>query len=86
MKHIIILILISFTLDYVVLDNEHDINLFFVNYINGNSDLVLFLFLGILTLINFLIFNFPKAKIFLGDGVAYFLGVFIHIFVLFFFF
>ena len=30
-------------------------------------------------LINFLIFNFPKAKIFLGDGGAYFLGVLISI-------
>ncbi len=55
------------------------INLFFVNYINGNSELALFLFLSILILINFLIFNFPKAKIFLGDGGAYLLGSFIAI-------
>ena len=55
------------------------VNLFFVNYLNENSDLALFLFLGILTLINFLIFNFPKGKVFLGDGGAYFLGVFIAI-------
>jgi UDP-N-acetylmuramyl pentapeptide phosphotransferase/UDP-N-acetylglucosamine-1-phosphate transferase len=55
------------------------VNLFFVNYLNENNDLALFLFLGILTLINFLIFNFPKAKIFLGDGGAYLLGVFIAI-------
>ena len=55
------------------------VNLFFVNYLNENSDLALFLFLGILILINFLIFNFPKAKIFLGDSGAYFLGAFIAI-------
>jgi UDP-N-acetylmuramyl pentapeptide phosphotransferase/UDP-N-acetylglucosamine-1-phosphate transferase len=55
------------------------VNLFFINYLNENSDLALFLFLGILTLINFLIFNFPKAKVFLGDGGAYFLGAFIAV-------
>ena len=55
------------------------INLFFINYLGGNSDLAFLLFLGILILINFLIFNFPKAKIFLGDGGAYLLGAFIAI-------
>ena len=55
------------------------LNLFLINYLNGNNDLALFLFFGILILINFLIFNFPKAKIFLGDSGAYFLGVFISI-------
>ena len=50
------------------------VNLFLINYINENSDLAFLLFLVILVLINFLIFNFPKAKIFLGDGGAYFLG------------
>ena len=54
-------------------------NLFLINYLNGNSDLALFLFLAILILINFLIFNFPKAKIFLGDSGAYMLGAFIAI-------
>ena len=55
------------------------VNLFLINYLNGNSDLALFLFLAILILINFLIFNFPKAKIFLGDGGAYLLGAFIAV-------
>ena len=55
------------------------VNLFFINYLNGDSDLALFLFLVILMLINFLIFNFPRAKIFLGDSGAYFLGVLISI-------
>tara|TARA_B100001964_G_scaffold86650_1_gene97587 strand:- start:225 stop:1286 length:1062 start_codon:yes stop_codon:yes gene_type:complete len=55
------------------------VNLFLINYLNGNSDLALFLFLEILILINFLIFNFPKAKIFLGDNGAYLLGTFIAI-------
>jgi UDP-N-acetylmuramyl pentapeptide phosphotransferase/UDP-N-acetylglucosamine-1-phosphate transferase len=55
------------------------VNLFLINYLNGNSDLALFLFLAILILISFLIFNFPKAKIFLGDSGAYLLGAFIAI-------
>ena len=55
------------------------VNLFLINYLNGNSDLALFLFLEILILINFLIFNFPKAKIFLGDSGAYLLGAFIAV-------
>ena len=55
------------------------VNLFLINYVNENSDLAFLLFLVILALINFLIFNFPKAKIFLGDGGAYFLGAFIAI-------
>ena len=55
------------------------INLFLVNYLEGNNDFALFLFYGIIVLLNFLIFNFPKAKIFLGDSGAYFLGAFISI-------
>jgi len=55
------------------------VNLFLINYLNENNDLALFLFLEILILINFLIFNFPKAKIFLGDGGAYLLGTFIAV-------
>ena len=55
------------------------VNLFLINYVNENSDLAFLLFLVILVLINFLIFNFPKAKIFLGDGGAYFLGAFIAV-------
>ena len=54
-------------------------NLFIINYLNGNTDLALFLLFNILIIINFLIFNFPKGKIFLGDGGAYLLGVIIAI-------
>ena len=55
------------------------LNLFFINYLNEFNDLANFLFFGILTLIIFLIYNFPKAKVFLGDGGSYFLGTFIAI-------
>ena len=55
------------------------INLFLINYLNENNDLTFLLFLVILILLSFLIFNFPKAKVFLGDGGAYLLGVFIAI-------
>ena len=54
-------------------------NLFFVNYLNGNNDLASFIFFVILILIMFLIFNFPKAKIFLGDSGAYLIGAFIAV-------
>ena len=52
-------------------------NLFIINYFNENYDLAFFLFCGILSLVIFLIFNFPKAKILLGDSGSYFLGTFI---------
>ena len=55
------------------------INLFLINYIYDNKDLAFFLFLAILIIISFIIFNFPKAKIFLGDSGAYLLGAFISI-------
>ena len=55
------------------------LNLFFINYFNGLNDLANLLFFGILILVIFLIFNFPKAKVFLGDGGSYFLGAFIAI-------
>jgi len=54
-------------------------NLFLINYVNDNNDLSFLLFLVLLVLINFLIFNFPKAKIFLGDSGAYLLGAFIAV-------
>ena len=49
--------------------------LYFINYNNNNNDLLKYLitFL-ILILISLLFYNFPKAKIFLGDSGAYFLG------------
>ena len=46
---------------------------------NQNSDLASLLLFGIIILIIFLKFNFPKAKIFLGDGGSYLLGSFIAI-------
>ena len=52
-------------------------NLFFINYLNGNNELASFIFFIILVLIMFLIFNFPKAKIFLGDSGSYLIGTFI---------
>ena len=54
-------------------------NLFFVNHFNGNNDLAFFIFLPIITVIIFLIYNFPKATLFLGDGGSYFLGTFVAI-------
>jgi len=54
-------------------------NLFLINYLNGNSDLALFLLFNIFIIINFLVFNFPKGKIFLGDSGAYLLGAIIAI-------
>ena len=55
------------------------VNLFLINYASENTDLAFLLFLVALALISFLIFNFPIAKIFLGDGGAYFLGAFIAV-------
>ena len=55
------------------------INLFLINYLSGNNNLASLLFFVILILIIFLRFNFPRAKIFLGDGGSYLLGAFIAI-------
>jgi UDP-N-acetylmuramyl pentapeptide phosphotransferase/UDP-N-acetylglucosamine-1-phosphate transferase len=55
------------------------INLFFINYFNENYNLVFFIFAGIIIVAMFLLFNFPKATIFLGDSGSYFLGSFIAI-------
>jgi len=55
------------------------LNLFLINYFNNNLDLARLLFFGIIILIFFLILNFPKAKIFLGDSGSYLLGSFIAI-------
>jgi len=50
------------------------VNLFFINYLNGNKDLAFFIFYIILIIIMFLKYNFPKAAVFLGDSGSYFLG------------
>jgi len=48
--------------------------LFFINLENENSELLTIIFVQIIILITFLLFNFPKAKIFLGDGGSYLFG------------
>ena len=55
------------------------LNLFLINYLNEINNLANLLFFGIIILIIFLKYNFPKAKVFLGDGGSYFLGAFIAI-------
>jgi len=55
------------------------INLFLVNYLNGNNGLANFLFFIIVILFTFIWFNFPKAKIFLGDSGSYLIGSLIAI-------
>lgn len=54
--------------------------LYFVNIWNNNDlNIENFLLFFILILISVLIFNFPKAKIFLGDSGAYIIGVILAI-------
>jgi len=49
--------------------------LYFINSQNYNSGLInYFIFFFIIVCFSVLIFNFPQAKIFLGDSGAYFLG------------
>ena len=55
------------------------INLFFVNYFHGNAFLANLLFFLILITSIFILFNFPKAKVFLGDGGSYLLGTLIAV-------
>ena len=52
--------------------------LYFVNVLNSNIDYINNLIFFLITIcISVLFFNFPKAKIFLGDGGSYLLGVMI---------
>jgi UDP-GlcNAc:undecaprenyl-phosphate/decaprenyl-phosphate GlcNAc-1-phosphate transferase len=51
--------------------------LFLINYFNEVSELTNFLFFQIIILATFLVFNFPRAKVFLGDGGSYLLGTII---------
>ena len=54
--------------------------LYLVNIWNSNNlNTEIFLFFFIIILISVLIFNFPKAKIFLGDSGAYIIGVILAI-------
>ena len=51
--------------------------LLFINLIYGNMEMSFFITAQIIILFSFLLFNFPKAKIFLGDGGAYLFGALI---------
>ena len=55
------------------------INLFLINFFGENNDLALFILCGIVIIVVFTKNNFPKAKIFLGDGGSYFIGSFIAV-------
>ena len=46
----------------------------YINIDNGNLEFSIFLISQIIILLSFLLFNFPSAKIFLGDSGAYTLG------------
>ena len=48
--------------------------LFFINLDNGHQHLLLFITAQIVVLTCFLLFNFPKAKMFLGDSGSYLFG------------
>ena len=50
-----------------------------INYFSKNNELANFLLCASLILTVFLIFNFPKAQIFLGDGGSYLIGILIVI-------
>ena len=51
--------------------------LLFINLTNNHLEFSFFLTAQLIILITFLLFNFPKAKIFLGDSGSYFLGTFV---------
>jgi len=53
--------------------------LFFVNFFGGNNDLAFLIFSMILIIAIFLKFNFPRAKLFLGDSGSYLIGTIIAI-------
>ena len=48
--------------------------LLYINISNGNNEFSIFLVAQIIILLSFLLFNFPTAKIFLGDGGSYAIG------------
>jgi len=48
--------------------------LLYINILNGNNEFSIFLIAQIIILLSFLLFNFPSAKIFLGDGGSYAIG------------
>jgi len=48
--------------------------LLYINIISGNNEFSIFLIAQIIILLSFLLFNFPNAKIFLGDSGSYLTG------------
>lgn len=48
--------------------------LFYTNLINGNNELSIIIISQTIILLSFLLFNFPKAKMFFGDSGSYFFG------------
>jgi len=48
--------------------------LIYINLKNNNTEFAIFTIGQLIILLSFLLFNFPKAKIFLGDSGAYLLG------------
>jgi len=48
--------------------------LFFINLNNGNETITTIITAQIVILVTFLLFNFPRAKMFLGDSGSYLLG------------
>ena len=51
-----------------------NIILLYINISNGNDEFSIFLISQIIILLSFLLFNFPNAKIFLGDSGSYLMG------------
>ena len=48
--------------------------LVYINLKNGNNEIAVFIIAQIIILFSFLLFNFPNAKIFLGDSGSYLMG------------
>ena len=48
--------------------------LLYINISSGNNEFSIFLIAQIIILLSFLLFNFPNAKIFLGDSGSYLMG------------
>jgi UDP-N-acetylmuramyl pentapeptide phosphotransferase/UDP-N-acetylglucosamine-1-phosphate transferase len=48
--------------------------LLYINISSGNNEFSIFLIAQIIILLSFLLFNFPEAKIFLGDSGSYVMG------------
>jgi UDP-N-acetylmuramyl pentapeptide phosphotransferase/UDP-N-acetylglucosamine-1-phosphate transferase len=46
----------------------------YINLISGNNEFSIFIIGQIIITLSFLLFNFPNAKIFLGDGGSYLMG------------